>query len=108
MTLLGLLGQEKNQNAQDQLTREQTAQMQQVATMLQQAGQNKQDQKFTSPWQVAGQWAQALGGQSAQANLGQQYAAINQKGYPAPSVPSTGDDVSSNIGADNLPWSGGQ
>ena len=108
MALLGLLGQEKNQNAQNQLTAQQQAQMQQVATMLQQQGQNKENQKFTSPWQVAGQWAQALGGQSAQANLGQGYSALNQTQQLTPTnTPTAGPDTGI-PGTDNLPWSGGQ
>ena len=106
MNPLGLLGQ-NNPVSPANLTAQQQAQMQQVATMLQQKGQNKENEKFASPWQVAGQWAQALGGREMQNQLGQNYATINQQGYPASTAPSVGDDVSSKIGADNLPWSGG-
>lgn len=108
MALLGLLGQNQNQNAQNQLTLQQQAQMQQVAQMLQQKGENKDKEQFTSPWQVAGQWAQALGGQQMQNQLGQGYSALNQTQQLTPTnTPTTGPDTGI-PGTDSLPWSGGQ
>ena len=62
-----------------------TAQQQQAAAgmaqLLQKQGQNQQ-QKFTSPWQVAGQMAQALKGRMMQGGANQQGAALAAQTAP--------------------------
>lgn len=117
MDLLNPVAQQTAQN--QQLTAQQQQQAQELATLLQKKGQNEQAQHFTSPWQVAGQWAQALAGKGKQQGLNQGYAQLNAQGAPgaspaappaaagipgqtpatAPAAPNTGNSP-------QLPWSG--
>jgi len=105
MDLLGALNPAPNQaQAQSQLTAQQQAQQQELANLLKKEGQTTG--KFTSPWQVAGQWAQALKGGQMQSQLNPGYQQINKAQpmgdvTPAPAAPTTPAAP-----PPTLPWSG--
>jgi hypothetical protein len=118
MDLLNPVAQQTAQN--QQLTAQQQQQAQELANLLQKQGQNAQKQQFTSPWQVAGQWANALAGKAKQAGINQGYAQMNAQGAPgapggnpaapgtppAASVPGQSPATPGASPAPQLPWSG--
>lgn len=80
---LGGLNPAAAQQAQNQtLTAQQQGNAQALAQLLQKQGQSN-DGKFTSPWQVAGQMAQALKGRQMMGQANQGAAALNAQAAPA-------------------------
>jgi len=77
--MLPLDPREQQAEQRRRITAQEAAQTAELAKILQQHGQ-EQPQAFTSPMQVAGQWAQALAGRAKQAELGPTYAALNSAG----------------------------
>lgn len=106
-----------NQAQTSNLTRQQQEQAQQLQNILQNEGQNKQNQKFTSPWQVAGQFAQAIAAKNLQNQINPNYSTLNSQqpygnggGAPTdnsqPSAPASQPPAQPAPGQ-GLPWSGG-
>lgn len=102
------------QGQNQQLTAQSQANAQALAQLLQKQGQTNNG-KFTSPWQVAGQMAQALQGRLKQSQANQQAAALNAKAAPAgpaaPMVPGQSPATPAAPGSapaapGGLPWSG--
>ena len=110
MDLLGALNPTIQQGAANNaLTAQQQKQAQDLATMLQKEGQT-QDKKFTSPWQVAGQWANALAGKVKQNQLNQGYATLNSLDQPGasgvpPAAPPGTPSPAPTVDPSALPWS---
>lgn len=93
------------QAAQNQtLTAQQQQSAQDMANVLKKEGQS-QNKQFTSPWQVAGQWAQALSGRMKQAQANQGAAALNTATAPGQSGPAT-PNAAAMPTPSPLPWSG--
>lgn len=107
MDALGLLNPAPNQAAATgQLSAQSTQQAQDLANLLRKEGQTQG--KFTSPWQVAGQWAQALRGKQMQDQLNPQYTQLQgQQPYGAPDAaaapPPAGTPAAP--ATDAMPWS---